>query len=164
MPQSNMKYGIFILALVAVVLGSCSSIDCPLNNTVYANWRLQGNDTTLVDTLTVSAKRMDGTDTVVVNRLTGTGSFSLPVSYNQSVDELHLAFTGSTGTTTVDTVMISKDNIPHFEAVDCSPNYFHTITGLTTTHHVIDSLVISNPNIDYDATRKHILLYIHPRN
>ena len=47
-----------VVATVAVLgLSACSSIDCPLNNRVYASFRLAGDVSTLTDTLTVSTPR-----------------------------------------------------------------------------------------------------------
>lgn len=154
-----MRRLLYILIATAV-LASCSSIDCPLNNTVYATYWFSGQVDTLKDTLTVSLVRADGSDTIFLNRLTSATNFSLPVSYAQTEDVLLFQFADTTGTTLTDTVRITKENTPHFEAVDCSPNYFHTLTAIATTHHRIDSLTINNPSVDYDATKQHILVYL----
>lgn len=79
-----------VVATVAVLgLSACSSIDCPLNNRVYASFRLAGDVSTLTDTLTVSTPRtIDNAeeDTVLINRLTQTDSLSLPMSYQRTED------------------------------------------------------------------------------
>ena len=59
----------------------------------------------------------------------------------------------------VDTVRIKKENFAHFESVDCQAAYFHEITSVMTTHNIIDSIVIKNPNVNYDATTAHFNLY-----
>lgn len=133
---------------------SCSTIDCPLNNTVFANYKLQGPVTTLPDTLTISTTRMDGMDTVLINRQVNTDSFTLPVSYGQPEDVLYF-HTGRLR----DTVWIEKTNQPHFESVDCGLNYFHTITGVRFTRHAIDSIVINHNEVNYDFTPKHFYIY-----
>lgn len=152
----------FIIALLAIA--SCSSIDCPLNNTVHATYWLRGSADTLKDSLTVSVTSNEGADTVILNRLIATDHFTLPVSYTQAEDVLLFQFTDTAGTKLIDTVRIEKENTPHFEAVDCSPNYFHTITAIKTTHNKIDSLTINNPSVDYDATKQHIFVYLRPSN
>ena len=43
-----------LLAMVLIVLG-CSTIDCPLNNRVYAKYKLAGEVKTLNKTLTITA-------------------------------------------------------------------------------------------------------------
>ena len=50
------------------LMAACSTLDCPLNNTVYTKYRLAGNITTLTDTLTISTNRIEGTDSVLINK------------------------------------------------------------------------------------------------
>lgn len=84
----------------------------------------------------------------------------LPLSY---VDTLYFLFTNK-GYQAVDTVMVEKENYPHFESVDCSPTFFHRLTGVRTTHHAIDSITINNPTVDYDPTAIHFHLYPKSRD
>ena len=100
-----------------MALAACSSIDCPLNNVVYAKYKLKGDVTKLEDYLTVTTKRADGNDTILLNLLQNTDSFSLPVSYGQTVDELCLVRTNGDAIKR-DTIWMEKTNEPHFESVD----------------------------------------------
>ena len=56
-----MKKLLYTVCLV-MALAACSSIDCPLNNVVYAKYKLKGDVTKLEDYLTVTTKRADGND------------------------------------------------------------------------------------------------------
>lgn len=145
-----------VLAAVALVVGlsACSSVDCPLNNTVYANYKLMGAVKTLPDTLTISTVRSDGSDSVLINQQVNTDSFLLPMSCGHDVDELHLR-TNSL----LDTVWVTKTNTPHFESVDCGVAYFHVITGVRYTRHAIDSIAINHKEVNYDATQQHFHIY-----
>ena len=58
-----------------------------------------------------------------------------------------------------DTVTVEKTDEMHFESVDCNPSFFHTISRVTHTKHVIDSIVIQNPKVDYDSQREHFRIY-----
>ena len=72
-----------------MTFGACTTFDCPLYNKVYAKVKLAGDVKTLADTLSVSIPRNmddDGSDTVVINRLTATDSLSLPMSYQRDED------------------------------------------------------------------------------
>ena len=80
------KIALLLVAVVAVI-ASCSSIDCPLNNTVYTKYRLAGDVTTLDDTLTISVKRTSGADTVLLNKALRVDSFSIPLSYSHESDQ-----------------------------------------------------------------------------
>lgn len=141
-----------IIGLTSLV--ACSTVDCPLNNTVYANYILQGHVKPLPDVLTISTTTADGSDSVLINHQTNTDSFSLPMSYTRPEDVL-IVQTNSI----LDTIRVEKTNTPHFESVDCGINYFHTITGVSYTRHAIDSVVIHHNNVTYDATQKHFYIY-----
>ena len=141
------KIALLLVAVVAVI-ASCSSIDCPLNNTVYTKYRLAGDVTTLDDTLTISVKRTSGADTVLLNKALRVDSFSIPLSYSHESDEYYF-----------DTMTITKTNEPHFEPVDCPATMFHTLQQVKCTHHRIDSVVINQNKVSYDAQKPHLLIY-----
>ena len=147
----------FIIA--ASIVTACSSIDCPLHNTVMTKYVFGGNVDEFEDTLYVSISRTDQPDTLLLNRFTGGNEFLIPVSYHQSSDVLFFTFTGN-GVTKTDTVTIEKTNTPHFESVDCGPAFFHTINHVSWTHHAIDSIVITKAEVNYDTSKGHLLLYL----
>lgn len=148
---------------------SCTSIDCPVQNTVFTVYNLMKADgkpdTMGVDTLWVWTKHSKGRDTLL-NRLCGTSatSFYLPVSYTQPEDVLCFFYADTLGNHKLDTVRIRKEDYPHFESVDCQASFFHTITGVSTTHQFIDSVVIKNPQVNYDASKAHFYLYLKARH
>ena len=142
-----------------LLLGACSSIDCPLNRTVLTKFRLAGEVTRLTDTLTLSVARGDGNDTVLLNKALPTDSFTLPLSYSYDSDIFYIEVHPEGLEATIDTLTITKSNEPHFEAIDCPPSVFHTISAVTTTHHRIDSVVINHPKVSYDSSTPHLLIY-----
>lgn len=153
----------FPLALGAGLLAltfSCSSIDCPVQNTVAVNYAVPD---TLKDTLSVWSVRADGTD-VLLNRATGVTIFSLPISYQSPEDTLIFCVADTSHAITCDTVFLQKTDTPHFESVDCAPHFFHHLTSVRYTRRGIDSIVISNPSVTYDQTVTHIKLYFAPRH
>lgn len=151
-----------LLAFLSVVLiVSCSSVDCPVYNMVATNYRCynsNGDSLKLTDTLSVYTKRKDGTDTLILNKLVGRATFSLPVSYSHPEDKLVFSFSNGK-TVTTDTVWVKKDDIPHFESIDCNAKFFHTLTGVRSTTNKLDSVVIKNTSVNYDATTIHFYLY-----
>lgn len=134
-----------------------------MNNMVHTKYRLAGNVTTLADTLTISTDIQDGNDSVIINRQVNTDSLFLPISFQRPQDTFYFKISRPSGIRSVDTIVVHKDNRPHFESVDCSPTFFHTIRLVTTTHHAIDSVVINNPQVTYDATKAHFLIYFKSR-
>lgn len=144
---------------------ACSSIDCPVQNTVATQYAIMGADgkaTTLADTLYVWSRRADGRDTLL-NRLTGTESFSLPIGYANPEDTLIFYITDSYHQQTLDTVFLKKENIPHFESVDCAAHFFHRLTAVRSTHYGIDSITIANPHVNYDQSYTHLNIFLKKR-
>ena len=146
--------------LSSFVFSSCSSIDCPVQNTVSVQYQIRdkaGDALSITDSLSVISERADG-KYVSLNRLIGKSAFSLPISYSHPEDILFFCFTDSVKTL-VDTVWIKKDDIPHFESVDCSAAFFHELTNVRHTHNAIDSLVLINTSVTYDVNTVHFYLY-----
>lgn len=150
---SRLQVGKLLILLFPLLIG-CSSVDCPLNNSVYVKYKLVGSVAKLPEKLSISTKKTDGNDSVLINQLENAAEFSLPVSYIQDTDILYFQVGNST-----DTVWMDKTNEPHFESVDCGVNYFHTITNIRHTNHTIDSIVINRNKINYDISEDHIHLY-----
>ena len=148
-------------------LSACSSIDCPLNNRTYASFKLAGDVTKLVDTLTVSTPRnIDNPeeDTVLINRLVDTDSLSLPMSYQRTEDIYIFTFVQKdTELKTIDTLWVSKENEPHFESVDCNPVMFHTIKDVRFTQRAIDSIKVNYNKVTYNDAKAHCLIYLKNR-
>lgn len=148
------------IAFPLILLMGCSPVNCPLNGVVMTNYKLDGDVTTLNDALTVSTKTKDGRDTILLNKLSSAESFKLPVSYSSEKDELYFSFQPTGKEPVVDTVTVYKENMAHFESIECPPAFFHRITNVQTTHHQIDSIVIKNENVNYDALQPHFHLYL----
>ena len=166
----------FYLFTILLFLEACTSIDCPVQNLVYTNYALKKADgtpdTLNKDTMWVWTQRVDGTDTVISRQQQGNlelnyfygpsaSTFSLPISYTQPEDVLWVLVRSVSGTDYIDTIRIKKENYPHFESVDCQASYFHKITSVSSTHNIIDSLVIKKPDVNYDASVTHFYLYLN---
>lgn len=158
--------GVILFVFIITIITACSSLDCPLNNTVYTKYMLKGENAPLADTLTITTLRsIDGSDSVLINQQVNTDSFELPMSYAQDKDIIYIerrdtnAISSIYKQTSKDTVVITKTNEPHFESVDCNASYFHTITDVTYTRNGIDSIKINNSKVNYDTTKPHFLIY-----
>ena len=162
-----------ILLLLSALFIACSSIDCPVENVVSVQYEIRDKDgaaLAITDSLSVVTTQANGKNvlldittrtgnqTVLLNRLIGKSSFSLPISYSHPEDILYFCFTDSVKTV-VDTVWIKKEDIPHFESVDCSAAFFHNLTDVRFTRNAIDSLVLINTFVDYDVSTIHFYLY-----
>ncbi len=148
---------------------ACTSIDCPVNNTVHSFYKLEkpnGTPDTLgVDTMWVRSSRSNGTDTLLINSLCGTSAtqFKIPMSYTQPEDLVYLTVKDTSGIVWKDTIRVKKENHPRFESVDCQARYFHTITSVMSTKHLIDTVIINNRDVNYDTSKMHFLLRLKAR-
>jgi hypothetical protein len=158
---------IILFVFTAIVIGACTSIDCPVQNSVYTVYGLlKANgttDTLTVDSLSVTTLRANQTVDTLLDRITGKSTFDIPISYTQPEDTLFFTLLDTLGNSYRDTVYLKKDNYPHFESVDCQASYFHRLTDVRSTHHIIDSIVINNPTVNYEATSEHFYLYLKAR-
>jgi len=161
--MGGLGVGIFLFAL------SCSSIDCPVENTVavrYGIFSADGADEvadTLKDTLWVWTRRVDGSDTLLLNRGVGLTSFSLPVSYQRPADTLIFLIADTSMVWTLDTVVVGKEDTPHFESVDCNAHFFHRLTSVASTHRGIDTVFINQPTVNYDQAATHLHIHFKAR-
>ena len=150
----------FLLPLSSFLVTSCTTIDCPVNSLVLTQYQFASSDgliLTLLDTLTVSTTRKDGLDTVF-NKGSNISKFYLPISYSHPEDELVFHFDGDS-LHLADTLWVKKDDIPHFESVDCNASFFHKLTDIRCTHNLLDSVVIKNPSVTNDDQVIHVYLY-----
>ncbi|MBR4433028.1 MAG: hypothetical protein IK011_07370 [Bacteroidaceae bacterium] len=137
------------MALLAL-FASCGGDDCVINNTVTATmnfYMADGNPCQIMDTLTVSVVRERG-DSVVLNRKLGASSLIFPLGYSNACDTFVFRF-ARMGVS--DSVFIRHDNYPYFISLDCGTAMFHTLTSVDCTHHLMQSIQITHPEINYDA-------------
>lgn len=163
--DTSHRFGIaLLLASFVVLVLSCSTIDCPVQNTVYTVYTIGATEQrdTLHDTLYVWTPRRDGKDTLL-NRGVGLTKFNLPISYQHPEDTLVFVLADTVGFWALDTVWIKKDDIPHFESVDCNPSFFHQITAVRSTHRGIDSIYINHSLVDYDPSTEHFHIVFKTR-
>lgn len=153
--------------LLCLALTGCTEVDCPLDNIVEMGVKIYDADTsqplTLADTLTV---RLAGRDTILLNRAQGINDFYLPLRYTSAEDTFLLRFSNANGQAATDTLWVTHSASPHFESIDCPAAVFHSISSVRHTFHVlrlmpltIDSVVITNPTVNYDNV-ENLSLYL----
>ena len=154
------------VALCLCGLTACSSVDCALEKKVECRVQMmdkEGNPVTVDGYLTVSIT--DATEETVkdtlLNKLENASAFAFPLSYAGDVDKLNFIFSDKEDVRSVtDVISITKSNEPVFEGVDCTPRYNHTISGVTCTKNVIDSVVVNNKKVDNDTRKVHLHVYM----
>ncbi len=140
---------LFCCFVVAFSLAGCSDINCSLTNGVYAKWSFYKADELfkLSDTLNVYLK-VNGKDTLMVNRLYNASSFDLPMSYYNSADTLTLEIKTTGHHTYKDMIIVKKENVPHFNSPECGTWVEHYISDIQLTHNDLDSISVTNRKVD----------------
>lgn len=134
-----------LTAAALLVSGACSEEeDCSLNARPMMQCNLYTLDTetglpeaVVLNQLTVTA---EGTDSVIINRMENVKALSLPLCYG--ADSTQLVFHYSDGRT--DHVLVRHTNTPYFLSMDCGYQMKQTITGVSYTRTVLDSIALIN--------------------
>ncbi|WP_300724472.1 DUF6452 family protein [uncultured Bacteroides sp.] len=153
-----------IMLLLVLAFPACEVENCPPNSMTYAHFTLvdqNGKTFKTSDTLTVIGQTYIQDSLVCdtfINKENGASSLQLPLSYNDETRfviayrSLDHRFVGT------DTILIKHHNKPYFTNLDCGTMMFYTLTDVQYTHHRLDSLVMTNPNIDNNE-KENIQIY-----
>lgn len=114
-------------------------------------------DSTLIAqgyTETVSTVRRD---TVLLNKVTGASSISVPMSYYCECDTLIFKYAS---VSSADTVKIWHNNYPYVELPECGSYMFHNISGVSVTDISLDHSEVSKSKVDYEGL-ENVKLYLN---
>ena len=143
----------FFIGLLALIMAGCTGVNCPLTNTVYSHWSFysDGQAVTVQDTLYVYAK-VNGKDSLLINQLYNASSMDLPFSYYQPADtfimEIHQLVDSVNIGIWKDRIIVSKDNLDHFNSPECGIWHEHNVTQVQSTSIMLDSVQVVKPKID----------------
>ena len=154
--------------LLTSVFYSCEVDNCPPNARAFAHFAFtddKGNAIKLLDTLTVigeitanvkvEEKQPDGSVTerivydslirdTLINLLSDIDHIKVPLSYQPNT-KLVLEYKQQKR---ADTIKLEHQNKPYFYNIDCGTMMFYEVTSIEATNRVLDSISITNPNID----------------
>ena len=143
-----------ILALAGLLVPGCEVENCPPNALSYLHFSLvdqNGRTFNTSDTITIVGQTTSS-DTLVsdtlINQEAAASSFSLPLSYDAYTQFVFIYHALDVGYVGRDTIRIDHRNIPYFTNLDCGSMMFYEVTKVENTRHRLDSLTITNPNID----------------
>jgi len=147
-----------VLLIAGILLAAaCTSVDCVLEHEVSTVYDLYQGETadTLRDTLTVTTRRANGKDTVVLNSGVNLKSFKLPISCQSPEDTLVFTISDTLGQRTTDTLWLRKTDMPHFESVECQALFFHQIEEVRYTRNRIDTIITKRSFVNNDLSSPH---------
>lgn len=151
------------IAILLIILGmtACSSEDCPINNTVQGKmvfYNSLGDAVSINAMLSMTVVRPQG-DSVILNKKTNATDVAFPLSYTNETDTFIYCYDLNGTLVTYDTLYISHTNTPTLVSVDCGTAMFHTITAVSSTHTLIDTLIIKSPEVNYDERENIQVIY-----
>ena len=153
-----------ILLLTGVLIPSCEVENCPPNALSYLHFSLvdqNGRTFQTSDTITIVGQTLANDSLVsdtLINQETAANSFTLPLSYDAYTQFIFVYHALNAGYVGRDTIQIDHRNIPYFTNLDCGTMMFYEITNVGHTHHRLDSIAITNPNIDNNE-KENIRIY-----
>lgn len=161
--MKRLRHILYPIALVLITIGytACSGEDCPINNTVMGKMAFYNeyDDAVSVNCmLSVSVVRPQG-DSTVLNMKTNASDFIFPLSYTHERDTFIFRYDFNGVRIMYDTLYISHTNTPTLVSIDCGTAVFHSISAASSTHTLIDTLIIKSPEVDYDERENIQVIY-----
>jgi hypothetical protein len=97
------------------------------------------------------------TDSIIINAQADVQEMLLPLRYTKetTIFVLHYGDEGERE----DTIMINHRNTSHFVSLECGYDMQQSITGVTYTRHVLDSIFVRNINLDVNGQENFRLFY-----
>ena len=96
-------------------------------------------------------------DTVLVNKLSGGSSMSLPMQYFSTSDTIVISYSSISNK---DTLYISHDSYSHIDLPECGTHRFHTLHDVRSTDSGIYGVEITNPKVNYEGN-ENIKIYFN---
>jgi len=142
-------------AVMALILHSCSVQPCYEETDPVMHTLLLASgtgETAKADSLRVYTYRE--TDTLKFINQKGASTFSVPLDPANDESLFLITLNGVT-----DTALIRYYRVPHLVSPECGYTIVSEITGLKTTHNIIDTLFIENKSVNLDGQTNLHLFY-----
>jgi len=135
--------------MLILELISCSRQACYDNTNALMNTSLlasgTGHDTSSVSLI---VKGITPTDTVDFVDTKSDSHFSVPLDPGNDVTTFYIVLNGVT-----DTAVITYERSPHLVSAECGYTFVSELTGLNTTHNIIDTLMIIDNSVNLNGKR-----------
>ena len=92
----------------------------------------------------------------MLNLKTEASEVLFPLSYMHETDTLIFDYNNGG---VHDSLFISHINTPTLVSVDCGAAMFHTLTSVSSTHYLIDTLILKSSAVNYDERENIQVIY-----
>lgn len=155
-----MKMVRFISLVSAVILmillqESCAEQACYDNTDPMMNTLLLESGTGVsVKAASLVVTGITATDTIDFLDVKSVSSFSLPLDPGDDVSVFYIVLDGIT-----DTAVINYTRHPHLVSAECGYTIISELTGVRSTHNIIDTLIFENKSVNLNGERNLNLFY-----
>lgn len=140
---------------VVLLLASCAEQACYDKTDPMMNaFLLESGTGVIFKANTIVVTGITATDTIEFVDATAVSSFSLPLDPGNDVSTFYIVLDGI-----ADTAVISYTRRPHLVSAECGYTIVSELTGLKTTHNIIDTLIIENKSVNLNGERNLHLFY-----
>lgn len=145
-----------LLALILVMSAySCSDKACyeEMDPLMYTSLLESGTGASKkADSVRVIAASSSGHVNLV--RQSSVTFFTMPLDPANDQSVFYVIINGVT-----DTAVLTYTRQPHLVSAECGYTFFSELTGLTTTHNIIDTLIIESKSVNLDGEKNLRLFY-----
>jgi len=141
--------------IILLSAGSCSDKACyeEMDPLMY---------TSLLESGTGESKKADSVRVIAVTpagpvtlyKQNAVTFFTLPLDPANDLSEFYFIVNGVS-----DTAVLTYTRHPHLVSAECGYTFLSELTGLRTTHNIIDTLIIENKSVNLDGEKNLRLFY-----
>jgi hypothetical protein len=143
------------VTVLALGLASCSAQPCYEDTDPLMNALLLTSGTG--ETVEADSLRIRGvtpTDTIEFIDAKAISVFSVPLDPSEDYSLFFITLNGVS-----DTAVVYYTRLPHLVSPECGYTFISEITGLKTTHNIIDTLIIENKSVNLNGEKNLHLFY-----
>jgi len=141
--------------LLVMLLASCGEQACyDKTDPVMSAFLLESGTGVTVKAASIVVTGITATDTIEFVNEKAVSSFALPLDPGNDVSTFYIVLDGIT-----DTAVINYTRRPHLVSAECGYSIVSELTGLQTTHNIIDTLIIENKSVNLNGERNLHLFY-----
>ncbi len=143
-----------IITLV-LLLASCGEQACyDKTDPVMSAFLLESGTGVTVKASSIVVTGITATDTIEFVNEKAVSSFALPLDPANDVSTFYIVLDSI-----ADTAVIYYTRRLHLVSAECGYTFVSELTGLKTTHNIIDTLIIENKNVNLNGERNLHLFY-----
>lgn len=143
------------IVTLVLLLASCGEGACyDKTDPVMSTFLLESGTGVTVKAVSIVVTGITTTDTIEFVNTKAVSSFLLPLDPGRDISTFYIVLDGIT-----DTAEISYTRRPHLVSAECGYTIVSELTGLKTTHNIIDTLIIENKSVNLNGERNLRLFY-----